>query len=106
MDPFFTTQPQARYRLDYRRGVASCQHDGFVTLLTSPGKSPTDNVHSLFAGAKGEKKSGPSVHPFESQQGNGELILVVDDEKPVRAHQQILTRFGTMYDGGKRVERL
>jgi CheY-like chemotaxis protein len=45
--------------------------------------------------AKGEKTSEASAHPYEAQQGNGELILVVDDEKPVcELTSKILTRFG------------
>ena len=98
-DPFFTTKREGKgtgLGLSTVRSIVR-QHDGFVTLLTFPaGKSPHGTTFTVYLpAAKGEKKSGPSVHPFESQQGNGELILVVDDEKPVcELTSKILTRFG------------
>jgi PAS domain S-box-containing protein len=86
-DPFFTTKREGKgtgLGLSTVRSIVR-QHDGFVTVLTFPmGKSHHGTTFTVYLpAAKGEKKREASAHPFQSQQGNGELILVVDDEKPV-----------------------
>ena len=98
-DPFFTTKREGKGTGLGLSTVGSIvrQHDGFVIVQTShTRKSPHGTTFTVYLpAAKGKIKSGPSAHPFESQQGNGELILVVDDEKPVcELTSKILTSHG------------
>ena len=98
-EPFFTTKALGKgtgLGLSTVRNIVR-QHNGFVTVQTSYTlKSPHGSTFTVYLpAAKGEKKREPSAHPFESQSGNGELILVVDDEKPVcELTSKILIRFG------------
>jgi len=98
-EPFFTTKREGKgtgLGLSTVRSIVR-QHNGFVTLQTSHTlKSSHGSTFTVYLpAANGERKSEASAHLFESQLGNGELILVVDDEKPVcELTSKILTRFG------------
>ncbi len=83
-DPFFTTKPLGQgtgLGLPTVLGIAE-NHGGFVHLETKPGAGTTFYVYIPTAPgeASGESRSGPA----EPAKGNGELILVVDDEPSVR----------------------
>ena len=83
-DPFFTTKPLGQgtgLGLPTVLGIAE-NHGGFVHLETKPGAGTTFFVYIPTAPgeATGENRSGPA----EPANGNGELILVVDDEPSVR----------------------
>jgi PAS domain S-box-containing protein len=94
-DPFFTTKPLGQgtgLGLPTVLGIAE-NHGGFVHLETKLGAGTTFYVYVPIAPgeATGENQRGPA----EEAKGNGELILVVDDEPSVRKlASAILSRSG------------
>jgi CheY-like chemotaxis protein len=94
-DPFFTTKPLGQgtgLGLPTVLGIAE-NHGGFVHLETRPDAGTTFFVYIPAAPgeATGEHRGGPA----EETKGNGELILVVDDEPSVRKlASAILSRSG------------
>ena len=98
-EPFFTTKREGKgtgLGLSTVRSIVR-QLDGFVTVQTSHTlKSSHGTTFTVYLpAAESGRKSEANTRPFQSQPGNGELILVVDDEKPVcELTSKILTRFG------------
>ena len=84
-DPFFTTKPLGQgtgLGLATVIGIAE-SHGGFVQLETQLGAGST--FHVYFPAAPGENEPPePTSGTGETARGNGELILVVDDEPAVR----------------------
>ena len=95
-DPFFTTKPMGHGTGLGLPTVVSIveSHGGFMTLESELGKGTTFDVH--FPAAAVERRETPT--PGESvvlPRGNGELVLVVDDEPAIRKITQvILTKSG------------
>jgi PAS domain S-box-containing protein len=93
-EPFFTTKEAGKgtgLGLPTVRGIVE-SHNGFIALRTEPGRGTTFRVFLPATDAASGKAS--SAHPFPSR-GNGELILVVDDEPTVRdMTATILARHG------------
>ena len=84
-DPFFTTKPLGQgtgLGLPTVLGIAE-NHGGFVHLETQPGTGTTFFVH--IPAAPGDALGGENAAGgVDAGKGNGELILVVDDEPSVR----------------------
>ena len=113
-EPFFTTKGEGKgtgLGLSTVRGIVR-QHDGFVTVLTSPiGKSGHGTVFAVYLpavveGAAGSEADKQSDHVHR---GRGELILLVDDEKSVcEIGAKILSRYGyrivTAHDGADAIK--
>ena len=85
-DPFFTTKGEGKgtgLGLATVRGI-SANHGGFVTVASEVGRGTTFRI---FLPAVEEPTAGVpasiSQHPFLPR-GDGELVLVVDDEASVR----------------------
>jgi PAS domain S-box-containing protein len=83
-DPFFTTKPIGQgtgLGLPTMLGIAE-NHGGFIHLESKLGAGATFHVYVPAAPgeAAGENRHGPA----EPVKGNGELILIVDDEPSVR----------------------
>jgi len=84
-DPFFTTKEPGKgtgLGLATVIGIVK-SHGGFLTVQSEVGQGTTFKVY--VPAAKSATESGATtenVEPIES--GNGELILVVDDEVPIR----------------------
>ena len=84
-EPFFTTKKPGEgtgLGLSTARSIVK-NHGGFITVGSEEGKGATFRIYLPTQEAKGEqqeiaKASGP-------YKGNGQLILVVDDEAPIRA---------------------
>lgn len=96
-DPFFTTKSEGKgtgLGLATVRGIAA-QHRGFVTVESAVGRGTTFRVFLPSTGP--EAASGPraaTAHPFATR-GQGELVLVVDDEASIRdLSAAILSRSG------------
>jgi len=95
-DPFFTTKETGKgtgLGLSTVRGIVK-SHRGFVNVYSEPGGGTTFKVY-LPASTDPEQAVGS--HPVEEQsfRGNGEMILVVDDESEIRnVTETILKRNG------------
>jgi len=94
-EPFFTTKGEGKgtgLGLSTVRGILD-HHDGFVTVQTRAGHGTAFTVY--LPAVKGVAAGGAAAAPAELPRGDGELILVVDDEKPVRElTAQILIHYG------------
>jgi PAS domain S-box-containing protein len=94
-EPFFTTKDSGQ---GTGLGLSTTQsivksHGGFLTVETEIGKGSTFCVH-LPANA-GDVESTIEDSEYETPRGNGELILVIDDEASVRAiTRQTLEAYG------------
>jgi CheY-like chemotaxis protein len=93
-DPFFTTKELGKgtgLGLSTSLAIVS-SHGGFIQVRSEVGKGSELRVHIPAAGVKVERVSAPKapVH-----RGNGELILVIDDEASIRRiTQHTLEAFG------------
>ncbi len=107
-DPFFTTKPLGQgtgLGLPTVRGIVK-SHGGFMSVYSEVGKGSEFRVYL-------PAKAGPSSKPEAARlsrlpNGQGELILVVDDEASIRnIAQQTLEMFGyrvlTASDGAQAV---
>jgi PAS domain S-box-containing protein len=95
-DPFFTTKPLGQgtgLGLATVMGIAE-NHGGFVHLETQLGQGTKFMVH-IPAAPSDSAANELGTNDTESSRGNGELILVVDDEPAVRRlASAILVRHG------------
>ena len=84
-DPFFTTKDVGKGTgLGLSTSLAIVKsHGGFIRVESEPAKGTTFSVY-LPAQASGAAGSGAGSERLELPRGHGELILVVDDEAPVR----------------------
>jgi two-component system cell cycle sensor histidine kinase/response regulator CckA len=96
-DPFFTTKGEDKgtgLGLVTVRGIAA-SHGGFVTVDSATGRGTTFRVFLPAAEQSipdGQRSS--ATHPFHAR-GQGELVLVVDDEVSIRdLITAFLSRFG------------
>jgi two-component system, cell cycle sensor histidine kinase and response regulator CckA len=84
-EPFFTTKPVGQgtgLGLSTLMRIVS-QHGGFVNVKSEPDRGATFEIYlpcATLAPARDTKR----VSPTELPRGNGELILVVDDEQAIR----------------------
>ena len=95
-DPFFTTKPVGQgtgLGLATTLGIAE-KHGGFIHVESEPDKGTA--FHVFFPAAPVEdEETTKGLKPLELSQGNGELVLVVDDEPAVRRlAETVLARNG------------
>jgi PAS domain S-box-containing protein len=95
-EPFFTTKETGK---GTGLGLATSativkSHGGFITLYSEPGRGATFKVY-LPANTAAQAPDGLAIEPSPFPRGNGELVLMVDDEESIRtAIQQTLEIFG------------
>lgn len=94
-DPFFTTK---EFGKGTGLGLATAMtivksHDGFINVYSEPRKGTRFDIYLPSNDAPLPSETAPSE--LEMPSGNGELILVVDDEESIRmAAKATLERFG------------
>jgi PAS domain S-box-containing protein len=97
-DPFFTTKEVGKgtgLGLSTVVGIVR-GHGGFVTIASEVGKGTT---FSVYLPATAEETSARTEGAYKAARGQGELVLVVDDEAPIR---QLIT--STLEGQGYRVK--
>jgi PAS domain S-box-containing protein len=105
-EPFFTTKPIGKgtgLGLSTVRGIVE-SHRGFVHVTTAPDRGTTFRVYLPAAeGSVTSTRAAANV-----PRGNGELVLVVDDEPAIRnLVTSLLTRHGyTVVDAGDGIEAI
>jgi PAS domain S-box-containing protein len=108
-DPFFTTKAVGTgtgLGLSTVQGIVS-SHGGFVTVSSTPGEGSKFTVYLPARHAQAQPAAPPTV-TSAAPQGNGELILLVDDDASVLSiTQQTLIEFGyrvvTAEDGAQAI---
>ena len=94
-EPFFTTKGEGKgtgLGLSTVRGIVE-EHRGFVTLQSTVGAGTTFQVH--LPAAESDLSVSIEVGPAFAPRGDGELLLLVDDEAANRdVAQTILARHG------------
>jgi PAS domain S-box-containing protein len=94
-DPFFTTKGPTKgtgLGLSTVLGIVR-SHQGFTTVASKVGKGTTFTVYLPAVAADNRRPSAPAGDAIP--RGHGELILVVDDEEPIRnATRSILEHYG------------
>jgi len=84
-EPFFTTKGEGKgtgLGLSTVRSIVE-NHNGFISLKTQPGRGTIFRVYLPAAEVPANGSVGDVVQP-RGDRGNGELILVVDDEPQIR----------------------
>jgi PAS domain S-box-containing protein len=95
-EPFFTTKELGKGTgLGLSTTLAIVKsHGGFITCNSEPGKGTIFKVY-LPASAEAATEAGVPEEQSQLPRGNDELVLVVDDEAPIREMaQHILERYG------------
>jgi PAS domain S-box-containing protein len=83
-DPFFTTKPLGEgsgLGLSTSLGIIR-SHQGFITVASAPGRGSTFTIHLPAQPSSAAAVAAPDVEVLP--RANGELVLVVDDEAPIR----------------------
>ncbi len=84
-EPFFTTKGAGKgtgLGLSTVRSIVE-NHHGFINLKTQRGQGTTFRVY-LPAAEVSQKERRTEVQPVKRENGNGEMILVVDDEPQIK----------------------
>jgi PAS domain S-box-containing protein len=95
-EPFFTTKEVGKGTgLGLSTSMAIVKsHGGFINLYSEIGKGSTFKVY-LPANTTPQAAETTAIGQTQLPRGNGELILLVDDEEPIRrVAQKTLERFG------------
>jgi two-component system cell cycle sensor histidine kinase/response regulator CckA len=95
-DPFFTTKASGKGTgLGLSTTLAIVKsHGGFINCYSEPGKGTTFKVY-FPANTTLAAKEPSAVMESRLPHGHNELVLVVDDEEPIRKlTQRVLERFG------------
>jgi CheY-like chemotaxis protein len=95
-DPFFTTKALGNGTgLGLSTTLAIVKsHGGFISCHSAPGKGTVFEVY-FPANTTPDDADDAEIEQSKLPRGRNELVLVVDDEEPIRnLAQKVLTRFG------------
>ena len=95
-DPFFTTKALGKGTgLGLSTTLAIVKsHGGFINYHSTPGKGTVFKVY-FPANTTPDDAEDAEIEQSKLPRGHNELVLVVDDEEPIRnLAQKVLTRFG------------
>jgi CheY-like chemotaxis protein len=95
-DPFFTTKALGKGTgLGLSTTLAIVKsHGGFINYHSTPGKGTAFKVY-FPANTTLDDEDDAEIEQSKLPRGHDELVLVVDDEEPIRnLAQKVLTRFG------------
>ena len=84
-DPFFTTKEAGKgtgLGLSVIYGIVK-QHEGWINVASEPGRGSTFRIYLPASSVKSEYEV-KKAYPSHKLQGNGERILLVEDEEGVR----------------------
>jgi CheY-like chemotaxis protein len=84
-EPFFTTKETGKgtgLGLSVVYGIIK-QHEGWINVYSEPGQGTTFKIYLPASPVKHEDEKKEKIS-LEGLQGNGERILLVEDEEPVR----------------------
>jgi len=109
-EPFFTTKGEGKgtgLGLSTVRGIVET-HGGFISVSTAPSKGTAFHIYFPADAAPPTLPATTATAPTLASRGDGELILVVDDEPSIRnAASTVLSRHGyrvlTAADGAEAV---
>jgi two-component system cell cycle sensor histidine kinase/response regulator CckA len=95
-EPFYTTKETGKgtgLGLSTVRGIVE-NHKGFISLKTDIGRGTVFRVYLPAAEVTGKDRDSESASPI-AVRGNGELVLIVDDEMQIReVASATLSHFG------------
>ena len=95
-DPFFTTKETGKgtgLGLSTVRGIVK-GHDGFISVYSEPGRGTTFKVYLPASTGNEQPVEQPAIGGL-SLRGNGETILIVEDEPEIRrVTEAVLTSSG------------
>ena len=96
-DPFFTTKQVGKgtgLGLSTALGIVK-GYGGFINVYSEPGRGTTFELYFPAAAEQAARDGNADPRLAQFPRGSGELILVVDDEEPVRSVvKRTLERFG------------
>ncbi|HDP68168.1 MAG TPA: PAS domain S-box protein [Candidatus Marinimicrobia bacterium] len=84
-DPFFTTKASGRgtgLGLSVVYGIVK-KHDGWINVSSKVGKGARFTIYFPATGKMAQSDDKEAIPDFESLQGNGERVLLIEDEESV-----------------------
>jgi two-component system cell cycle sensor histidine kinase/response regulator CckA len=108
-EPFFTTKAKGKgtgLGLSTVYGIIK-QSKGWINVYSEPGRGSTFKIYLpvFSSGFEGKHRREAEVSTVEGLNGNGERILLVEDEEPIRVNaQRLLSEHGYLVSSAESAE--